>query len=417
MRAQFTQFRIPYSQICFEITETTAITSLSKATDFMLALQGLGCRFALDDFGVGVSSFTYLKNLPVDFLKIDGSFVTDMLQNPVNYAMVEAIHRIGHIMGKKTIAESVESLAILEALRTIGVDYAQGFAIARPAIFGQFRRSNALPRTQSRQRDATPARTSNAHWRQQLARRRAYACDRALVRRGARMRKVDELFERYGESHRHPTNEAIHWICVPLITWSVLAALWAAVAGRRRTSASRSRVAFYAWLSVQIAVGMLALFALMVYPLTLLGSNTLVVAVAVFVAGVDRPVRRPRDRRQEAVVLRGREVPARRPRVAAAFRLSPRGHSVLIERTMHVARALQRDERHPASNPARGIAAASRRPPSRPCSRSAVGSSTSRPSISSASRTCRKLGIGERARQAGAQPPDEIRRRRRSASA
>ncbi len=146
VRAQFTQFRIPHSQICFEITETTAITSLSKATDFMLALQSLGCRFALDDFGVGVSSFTYLKNLPVDFLKIDGSFVTDMLQNPVNHAMVEAIHRIGHIMGKKTIAESVESTAILDALRTIGVDYAQGFAIARPAIFGQFKRSNALPR-------------------------------------------------------------------------------------------------------------------------------------------------------------------------------------------------------------------------------------------------------------------------------
>jgi diguanylate cyclase (GGDEF)-like protein/PAS domain S-box-containing protein len=146
VRAQFLQFRIPYSQICFEITETTAISSLSKAMDFMTSLQAHGCRFALDDFGVGVSSFTYLKNLPVDFLKIDGSFVTDMLQNPVNYAMVEAIHRIGHIMGKKTIAESVESPSILDALRTIGVDYAQGFAIAQPAIFGQFRRPSPLRR-------------------------------------------------------------------------------------------------------------------------------------------------------------------------------------------------------------------------------------------------------------------------------
>jgi len=146
VRESFARFRIPHRAICFEITETTAVTSLSKAAEFIGAMREPGCRFALDDFGVGVSSFTYLKNLPVDFLKIDGSFVTDMLQNPVNYAMVEAIHRIGHIMGKKTIAESVESTEILDALRTIGVDYAQGFAIARPAIFGQLKRSNALPR-------------------------------------------------------------------------------------------------------------------------------------------------------------------------------------------------------------------------------------------------------------------------------
>jgi len=139
VRAQFTHFKIPPSLICFEITETTAITSLSKGTGFMLALQALGCRFALDDFGVGVSSFTYLKHLPVDFLKIDGSFVRDMLQDPVSHAMVEAIHRIGNIMGKQTIAESVESEEILDALRIIGVDYAQGFAIAPPTIFGQWR--------------------------------------------------------------------------------------------------------------------------------------------------------------------------------------------------------------------------------------------------------------------------------------
>ena len=93
------------------------------------------------------------------------------------------------------------------------------------------------------------------------------------------MRKVDEWFERYGESHRHPVNEAIHWVCVPHITWSVLAALWslspvAACAGIALA------IAFYAWLSVQIAVGMLALFALMVLPLTLIGSNTLIVAAA-----------------------------------------------------------------------------------------------------------------------------------------
>src|SRR5580765_5767529 len=100
-------------------------------------------------------------------------------------------------------------------------------------------------------------------------------------RRGVRMRKVDELFARYGESHRHPTNEAIHWICVPLITWSVLAVLWAASPEAAYVGIALA-VAFYAWLSPQIAIGMLALFALMVYPLTLLGSSTLAVAAAVF---------------------------------------------------------------------------------------------------------------------------------------
>jgi uncharacterized membrane protein YGL010W len=96
------------------------------------------------------------------------------------------------------------------------------------------------------------------------------------------VRKVDELFLRYGESHRNPANEAIHWICVPLITWSVLAALWSVSPAAAYIGIGLS-VAFYAWLSVQIAVGMLALFALMVYPMTLLGSNTLMVAAAVFV--------------------------------------------------------------------------------------------------------------------------------------
>jgi EAL domain-containing protein (putative c-di-GMP-specific phosphodiesterase class I) len=139
VQAQFVRFAIPHTSVCFEITETTAVASLSKATQFMTALRALGCRFALDDFGVGVSSFTYLKHLPVDYLKIDGSFVKDMLRDPVNHAMVEAIHRIGHIMGKKTIAESVEHRDTLKALRAIGVDYAQGFAIARPAPFGRMR--------------------------------------------------------------------------------------------------------------------------------------------------------------------------------------------------------------------------------------------------------------------------------------
>jgi diguanylate cyclase (GGDEF)-like protein/PAS domain S-box-containing protein len=132
VQERFVHHRVPHAAVCFEITETTAVTSLTKAIEFMTALRGCGCRFALDDFGVGVSSFSYLKHLPVDFLKIDGGFVKDLLQDPVDRAMVEAINRIGHLMGKVTIAESVESDATLEALRAIGVDYAQGFGIALP---------------------------------------------------------------------------------------------------------------------------------------------------------------------------------------------------------------------------------------------------------------------------------------------
>ena len=135
VRESFARFHIPHASICFEITETTAVTSLSKAAEFIGALRVPGCRFALDDFGVGVSSFTYLKQLPVDYLKIDGSFVKNMLTDPVDAAMVEAIHRIGRVMGKQTIAESVETQAALDALRSVGVDYAQGNAIAPPSMF------------------------------------------------------------------------------------------------------------------------------------------------------------------------------------------------------------------------------------------------------------------------------------------
>lgn len=118
--------------LCFEITETSAISHLPSAVRLMKDLQQLGCRFALDDFGVGMSSFTYLKHLPVDYLKIDGSFVRDLLDDPTNRAMVEMINHIGHVMGKETIAEFAESMDIVDALRTIGVDHAQGYALSRP---------------------------------------------------------------------------------------------------------------------------------------------------------------------------------------------------------------------------------------------------------------------------------------------
>ncbi|PLU94890.1 PAS domain S-box protein [Pseudomonas plecoglossicida] len=131
----FVEYAIPPRMICFEITETSAIANLGSAIRFTNELKGLGCRFSLDDFCAGMSSFAYLKHLPVDYLKIDGSFVKDMLDDPVNRAMVEVINHIGHVMGKRTIAEFVETPLIEQALQEIGVDYAQGYLIERPQVF------------------------------------------------------------------------------------------------------------------------------------------------------------------------------------------------------------------------------------------------------------------------------------------
>jgi len=124
--------KVPTSNICFEITETVAISRLSNAIRFMEVLKAKGCFFALDDFGSGVSSFGYLKNLPVDFLKIDGMFVRDMLNDPIDMEMVRSINEIGHVMGKKTIAEFVENNETLECLKKLGVDYAQGYHMGKP---------------------------------------------------------------------------------------------------------------------------------------------------------------------------------------------------------------------------------------------------------------------------------------------
>ena len=118
--------------ITFEITETAAVANFAQAQQFIIALKRMGCRFALDDFGSGLSSFAYLKHLPVDFLKIDGNFVRDMGNDQIDHAMVEAINQLGHVMGIQTIAEYVETPEVLEKLKIVGVDYAQGFAIGYP---------------------------------------------------------------------------------------------------------------------------------------------------------------------------------------------------------------------------------------------------------------------------------------------
>jgi diguanylate cyclase (GGDEF)-like protein/PAS domain S-box-containing protein len=126
------KFEIDTKSICFEITETTAIKNLKQAQAFIKQLKAVGFKFALDDFGSGLSSFQYLKNLSVDYLKIDGSFVADMVNNNIDHAMVAAINEIGHVMGIKTIAEYVENDQIFKKLQALNVDYGQGYGIEQP---------------------------------------------------------------------------------------------------------------------------------------------------------------------------------------------------------------------------------------------------------------------------------------------
>jgi len=128
----FEEYSVPYEQICFEVTETSAVHNLSQATGFMTELRDKGCRFALDDFGTGMCSFAYLKSLPVDQLKIDGTFVRCIATQPVEYALVRSMNEIGHVLGLVTVGEFVENDEIADKLREIGVDFAQGYGIAKP---------------------------------------------------------------------------------------------------------------------------------------------------------------------------------------------------------------------------------------------------------------------------------------------
>ena len=128
---------VPGAKICFEITETAAIENFAQAEKLLARLSGRGVRFALDDFGSGMSSYSYLKDLPVSFLKIDGKFIKDVVTDPLDRAMVESINQVGHVMGLSTVAEAVTSTAVIERLRAIGVDYAQGNWVSPPRPLGE----------------------------------------------------------------------------------------------------------------------------------------------------------------------------------------------------------------------------------------------------------------------------------------
>ncbi len=132
VKGELDKFHVNPNSICFEITETAAISDIASARSFIKEFKAIGCQFSLDDFGSGMSSFGYLRSLPVDYLKIDGSFIRNICHDSIDLAMVESINHIGHIMGKQTIAEFVEDDATIALLRKIGVDFAQGFGIGRP---------------------------------------------------------------------------------------------------------------------------------------------------------------------------------------------------------------------------------------------------------------------------------------------
>lgn len=134
---ELNKYGVPPEVLCFEITETSVVSNFADANQFIQKLRSLGCSFALDDFGSGLSSFGYLKYLPVDFLKIDGSFIKNIASNQVDYAMVSSINEVAHLMGMQTVAEYVENKEIFECLKTIGVDFAQGYWVGKPGTLNQ----------------------------------------------------------------------------------------------------------------------------------------------------------------------------------------------------------------------------------------------------------------------------------------
>jgi EAL domain-containing protein (putative c-di-GMP-specific phosphodiesterase class I) len=134
IKSNMSSYQLKDGSLVFEVTETAAVSvaTLEQTTEFMEHLRSKGCKFSLDDFGTGFSSFAYLKYLPVDYVKIDGTFVRDILKDPVDQAMVRSINQISHSLGKQTVAEFVESKEILEQIKLIGINYAQGYYIGKP---------------------------------------------------------------------------------------------------------------------------------------------------------------------------------------------------------------------------------------------------------------------------------------------
>lgn len=141
---QISEFGVGTSRLCFEITETGAISNLVKAADFVRAFRNIGCKFSIDDFGTGLASHNYLRELPVDYVKIDGSFIQGLESNRQDYAMARSINDLAHFLGQQTIAESVENDSTIELLKEIGVDFLQGFGVGKPQFLAAV--SQELPK-------------------------------------------------------------------------------------------------------------------------------------------------------------------------------------------------------------------------------------------------------------------------------